>query len=337
MTRVDIIGMIVLVLALLPPASAQTSPTTPPLTGSAALGDWRSDAPGMRRRIAPSDLPPPYASASASNPARIVAGSAAARPLVPAGFTIEPFARGLDQPRVIRVAPNGDIFIAETSAGRVRVLRARDGATRADSSAVFADELELPFGIAFHPPGADPQWLYVANNNSVVRFPYRSGDLTPRGPAQTVVGRLSRSSGGHSTRDIAFSADGRRMFVSVGSGSNVAGGLPSRTPDEIRAWEAQHGLGAIWGGEAERADVLVFDPDGRNGRIFATGIRNCVGLATQPQTGDLWCATNERDGLGDDLVPDYLTRVRDRAFYGWPWFYIGDHEEPRHKGARPIW
>jgi glucose/arabinose dehydrogenase len=150
-----------------------------------------------------------------------------------------------------------------------------------------------------------------------------------------VVARLAETTGGHSTRDLAFSSDGKRMFVSVGSGSNVAEGLARRSPDEIGRWEAEHGLGAAWGGETNRADVLVFDPDGKNGAVFAAGIRNCVGLAVQPQTGALWCSTNERDGLGDDLVPDYVTRVREHGFYGWPWWYIGDHEEPRHPGERP--
>jgi glucose/arabinose dehydrogenase len=125
------------------------------------------------------------------------------------------------------------------------------------------------------------------------------------------------------------------LFVSVGSATNVGQSMGKRNAAAIAQWEAQHGLGSAWGDETDRADVLVFDPDGGNRRTYATGIRNCVGLAVHPLTGDLWCSTNERDGLGDDLVPDYVTRVRDGAFYGWPWYYLGTHEDPRHRGARP--
>ena len=213
--------------------------------------------------------------------AAIVERSAQPRLHVPDGFTVREFASGLEGPRVVRVAPNGDIFVAETRAGRIRSLRADDGAERPTTNAIFADELDQPFGIAFYPP-SDPRWVYVASINSVVRFPYRAGDLQARGPAEVVVPPLSESTAGHSTRDIAFSSDGTRMFVSVGSASNVAEDLPEMNADEIRQWETQHGLGAAWGYESRRADVLVFDPDGRNGRIFATGIRNCVGLAVHP-------------------------------------------------------
>jgi glucose/arabinose dehydrogenase len=122
------------------------------------------------------------------------------------------------------------------------------------------------------------------------------------------------------------------MFVSVGSGSNDAEGLSKRPP---AGWVASYPLGAAWGSEAGRANVLEFDPDGRNRRVFATGIRNCVSMAIEPETGNLWCATNESDGLGDNLPPDYATRVREGGFYGWPWYYIGNHEDPRHTGARP--
>jgi hypothetical protein len=169
-----------------------------------------------------------------------------------------------------------------------------------------------------------------------VRFAYHPDDMQAVGAAEIVVAKLADSVSGHSTRDIVFSADGSRLLVSVGSGSNVAEGEPRKTPAEIRDWEAAHGLGAAWAGEANRADVLVFDVAGKApARIFATGIRNCVGLAVQPNTGDLWCTTNERDGLGDDLVPDYTTRVHEGAFYGWPWYYLGSHEDPRHAGERP--
>jgi glucose/arabinose dehydrogenase len=316
-------------------AQAQTPPSAAPLTGAAAFGDWRGDAPGVWRHIGAGDLPPPYATPSARNSVRVVRAPPNAALKVPPGFTVERFAGGLQRPRIVRVAPNGDVFVAETAAGRIRVLHPADDGKAPARTDLFASGLDDPFGIAFYPPGPAPQWVYVAETNAVVRFAYQDGDLVARGTPETVVARLAETTGGHSTRDIAFSSDGKRMFVSVGSGSNVADGLARRAPDEIGRWEAAHGLGAAWGGETNRADVLVFDPAGGNTSVFATGIRNCVGLAVQPATGALWCSTNERDGLGDDLVPDYVTRVREHAFYGWPWWYIGDHEDPRHPGARP--
>jgi glucose/arabinose dehydrogenase len=302
-----------------------------PLTGNAAFGDWRSDKPGVSRLITPEDLPKPGATPSSANMSHMVARPADAMPQVPAGFKIGLFAEGLSGPRQMRVAPNGDIFIAETRAGRIRVLRAADGEAKPAANEIYAAGLNEPFGVAFF-PGDDPKWVYVANTDSVVRFPYHAGDLTASGKPKTVVAELP-SGGGHSTRDIAFSRDGKRMLISVGSRSNDAEGLRSQV-EGLQAWIGSHLFGAAWGGETDRADVLTFDPDGKRLGIFATGIRNCVGLAVHPATGDLYCSTNERDGLGDNLVPDYVTRVREGAFYGWPWFYIGDNQDPRHAGER---
>jgi glucose/arabinose dehydrogenase len=233
---------------------------------------------------------------------------------VPPGFRADVFAHDLLGPRLLRVSPSGDLFVAESQAGRVRVVRAEDGARAAASESIFASGLDRPFGIAFYPPGHDPKWVYVAETNTVVRFPYADGDMTARGEAQTLVPSLTDPQGGHWTRDVAFSLDGKQMFISVGSESNVAEGDAD---------------------ERDRADVLVFDSEGRDKQVFASGIRNCVGLAVHALTGDLWCSTNERDGLGDDLVPDYITRVRRNGFYGWPWFYLGNHPDPRHAGERP--
>ncbi len=303
-------------------------------SGKSAFGDFRTDQPGVKRHISVADLPAPFATPSVRNGPEVVDRPAGALPSVPPGFTVDLFATGLNEPRAMRVAPNGDVFLSESAAGRVRALRLQDGAKSPVQNEVFAQGLDHPFGIAFYPPGAEPRWVYVATTDSVVRFPYANGDLHAQGPAQFVVPKLSGDDG-HWTRDIAFSPDGARMFVSVGSGSNVAEGMPLRPPVETRAWEQSHGLGAAWGEEEWRADVLVFTPEGKDKRSFATGIRNCVGLAVCPQTGDLWCSTNERDGLGDDLVPDYVTRVREGAFYGWPWLYLGDHVDPRHPAQRP--
>jgi hypothetical protein len=236
----------------------------------------------------------------------------------------------------MRVAPNGDIFVAETNRNRIRVLRAADGAWSPSVNQVFVEGLDRPFGIAFYPSNSSPEWIYIANNNSIVRFPYQNGDLKVRGGRQLIVARLSGSHGGHTTRDIAFSRDDKRMFISVGSGSNVAEGMSRMSSDAIHRWEAEHGRGAAWDGEASRADILVTDPDGHDPlRTFATGIRNGVGLAVNPETGQLWTSTNERDSLGDDLVPDYITRVREGGFYGWPWYYLGNHEDPSLAGQRP--
>jgi glucose/arabinose dehydrogenase len=296
-------------------------------TGAAAFGDWRADAPGVRRLITPADLPPPFATSSAVGRSQRAARTGVDIPKAPAGFTVDLFASGLNIPRVIRAAPNGDIFLAETGAGRVRVFRsdARAGSAQGE---IFADGLQRVYGIAFYPSGSDPKFVYVTTSDSVMRFPYRSGDTKASGPSEKVAS--VPGGGGHWSRDLAFSPDDKTLFVSVGSGSNVDQGAPP--PDQASISEAP--LGASFGDEQRRADVLAFDPDGTHERVYATGIRNCSGVAVQPATGALWCAANERDGLGDNLPPDYATRVAEGAFYGWPWYYLGDHQDPRHKGER---
>ncbi|MDT5263343.1 MAG: hypothetical protein QOC61_2347 [Acidobacteriota bacterium] len=292
-------------------------PATPGrvLAGQGAAGDWTTDAPGVRHRITPADLPKPYATRSVDAGSKLVKRPEGAWPQVPASFKVEEYAAGLATPRLIRTAPNGDLFVAESYAGRVRLLRGAAG--KAETSEVFAADLHQPFGIAFYPPGPDPRYIYIADTDAVLRFPYRSGDLKARGPAETVVpdlpggGRLR--GGGHWTRDITFSLDGKKMFVSVGSLTNVY--------EDANAQEER------------RADILEYNPDGTGFRLYATGIRNAVGIAVNPLTGDLWASVNERDGLGDDLVPDYVTRVREGGFYGWPWYYTGPNQDPRHPGA----
>jgi glucose/arabinose dehydrogenase len=299
-------------------------------------GDWENDAPGVIHRVVVADLPRPFATTSAGNSPKTVDQPPGATLSVPAGFQIRQLASGLGGPRLMRTAPNGDIFIAETRSGRIRVIRLTASGDALAENQVFATDLDGPFGIAFYPLTGEPRWIYVGELNAVVRFPYRSGDLKATGPKETVIERLADSTGGHTTRDVAFSLDGSRLFISVGSGSNVAEGMRTKTPDEIREWETAHAPGAAWGYEANRANILETNPDGTAGlKIFAMGIRNAVGIAVQPATGQLWCSTNERDGLGDDLVPDYVTRVREGAFYGWPWYYMGNHEDPRHAGDRP--
>jgi glucose/arabinose dehydrogenase len=280
------------------------------------MGDWSTDAPGVRRKLTPADLPAPYATRSADNSATIVARPAGAKPKVPEGFVVELLTGDVRRPRMIRTAPNGDIFVVESETGRVKVVRGADRDGGPERVEVFATGLRQPFGIGFHPPAA-PRWVYVANTDSVVRFPYKDGDLKATGAAETVVDTLSGGGrlrgGGHWTRDVVFSNDGAKMYVSVGSRSNVS--------DDAS--------------EARRARIFEYTPDGKNERVFATGIRNPVGLAVHPVTNDVWTSVNERDELGDHVVPDYITRVRDGGFYGWPWYYIGANQDPRHRGKHP--
>jgi glucose/arabinose dehydrogenase len=288
------------------------------LTGKDALGDWTTDAPGVRRKITVDDLARPYDTPSANNHPRIVARPEGAWPQAPAGFEVTEFAKDLTQPRVIVRAPNSDLFVAESRANRIRVLRDADGDGKPEVNEIFATDLNRPFGIAFHPVGLEPKYVYVGNTDSVVRFPYKSGDTKASAGAETIVkdipsGDESVGGGGHWTRDLEFSPDGATLYVAVGSRSNV--------DDDNR--------------ENRRAMILAFDPDGKNERVFAYGIRNPVGLATHPMTHQLWTSVNERDGLGDNLVPDYITSVEEGGFYGWPWYYVGPNYDPRHEGKHP--
>ncbi len=318
------------------PGAVNLAPSATPEAIAADPGSWLKDSPGAGHATRPESLPAPFATVSAANNHTTVTQPVGQKLAVPPGFTVGLFASGFAGPRLLRTAPNGDIFVAETRFGKIRVLRAAKGATAATANEVFVEGLRNPFGLAFYPAGPSPQWVYVGTLNAILRFPYRSGDMKARGPAEIVVPQLAETTGGHSTRDVVFSPDGRRMVIAIGSGSNVAEGLTVKTPAEIRAWESQYGFGAAWGAEAMRAGLLETDPEGRRPlRLFATGIRNPVGLAVNPANGEIWTTTNERDGLGDDLVPDYVTRVREGGFYGWPWYYIGNHEDPRHAGARP--
>ncbi len=298
--------------------------------------DWRHQEPGRSYLIRPGDLPAPYASRLGRNFPFIVSRPDNAELKVPAGFTVSLVARDLNGPRLLQVAPNGDIFITETRAGRVRALRLKDGRGLPVADEVFAEKLDRPYGLSFFPSGDNPQWLYVATSNSVLRIPYRRGDLKAAGSRETVVPVIAKSRGGHGLRSLAFSLDDRRMFIGVGSGSNAGEGLSRKTPAEAADWEARHGLGVAWDTDFNRACILVTDPLGRTPlQVYATGLRNPTGLAVHPVTGDVFTAVNERDSLGDDLVPDFITRVREGGFYGWPWYYMGRYEDPRHVGERP--
>jgi glucose/arabinose dehydrogenase len=298
------------------PAPADTS--TLKLKAPAPIApftDFRYEKPGTVRRISVKDLPQPYATQSADNGPELVSRPDSAWPVAPAGFNVQLYATGLDNPRLLRTAPNGDVFLAESDSGRIRVFRGMTNDGKPEQSAIYTSGLKRPYGLAFYPPGPDPQWLYVGSTNDLVRFPYHAGDLKASGAPEHVANLPGPS--GHWTRAVEFSQDGKKLFVAVGSGSNVDD--PDTTPRETN-----------------RADILVCDPASCNLRVYASGIRNAGGgIAVNPQTGELWCSVNERDGLGDNLVPDYITHVQEGGFYGWPWWYMGGYQDPRHKGKHP--
>jgi glucose/arabinose dehydrogenase len=287
------------------------------LAAQSARSDFRHEQPGAKYRITVADLPAPLATRHVDNPPTVVPRPQGATPKTLPGYTVAEYATGLENPRLIRTAPNGDLFVAESKPGLVKVVRSAGGKA---SIEVFASGFNRPFGIAFYPPGPNPTHVYVGNTDSVVRFPYQTGDLKARGPQEMIVSDLPSGGqvrgGGHWTRDIAFSPDAKKMYVSVGSQSNV---------DDVDNNPV----------EKDRATILEFNPDGTGRRVFVSGIRNAVSIAFHPQNARLWASVNERDGLGDHLVPDYITQVEDGDFFGWPWFYMGGNQDPRHQGKHP--
>lgn len=309
-----------LIVASLPFASCSLHSQQPVLTGKDAFTDYTQQKPGVRRHLTVADLPAPHPEESVDNGAKMVPRPEGAWPQAPAGFKVTLYAQGFKEPRLIRTAPNGDLFLADSHGDKIMVLRGVGADGKAQQMTTFATGLNLPFGIAFYPSGPHPKWVYVGNTASVVRLPYKSGDMVATGAAETIVAQLpgfaQLRGGGHWTRDIVFTPDGKHMLVSVGSGSNV---------DDMDTHP----------NENHRADVLEFSPDGKFEKVYASGIRNCVGEAINPITGSLWCSVNERDGLGDNLVPDYITSVKEDGFYGWPWWYMGGHQDPRHEGKHP--
>ena len=315
--------------------AAPATATAPKAAGGDKAGAWTEDKPGDLHHITVANLVQPFASESAGNGPKVAARPDGALPAVPKGFKVTTFAPDTGKARLALRAPNGDILLADTGKGQITILRAKGGGEKADSSSVFASGLSRPYGMALWPSGANPKYLYVANVNSVVRIPYAPGDLKAKGEPETIVDKLSDTTGGHTTRTLAFSKDDKTLFVSVGSATNIASGIGNKPPLALPEWEKRHGLGGAWAEETDRATVLAFDADGKNRRNFANGLRNCVGMLVHPDSGDLYCSVNERDELGDNLPPDYVTRVKQGGFYGWPWYYLGDHEDPRLKGIRP--
>jgi glucose/arabinose dehydrogenase len=303
------------------------------ITGKAAFADWSQERPGVRRKITIADLPEPKPEEDVSNQPKVAARPPGAWPLAPAGFKVTLYAGGdappmqnsemrekmhpstgtFTIPRVIRTAPNGDLFLADSGAGTILVLRGVGPDGKAAQIEKFATGLDHPFGIAFY-PASNPKYVYVGNATTVQRIPYHTGDLHASGAPETIVpdlpGYAQLTGGGHWTRDVVFTKDGQHMLVSVGSGSNVDD--PDTHPREFH-----------------RADILEYTPAGKFIKVYAYGIRNCVGEAINPVTGQLWCSTNERDDLGNNLVPDYVTSIKEGGFYGWPWYYMGGHRDPR--------
>jgi glucose/arabinose dehydrogenase len=249
-------------------------------------------------------LPPPFATRSSGNGPRHEQPPAGFLPTVPTGFRINIFATSFKVPRWLAVAPNGDIFVADMGANEIDVLRDPQNTGGAQQREVFVSGLVRPFGIAFH-----DDYIYLGGMKELVRVHYDPKTSKRTGELEHL---LDLPPGGHDTRTVAFSADGKHVFVAVGSNSNINVGE-----------------------EPIRAAITICDPDGKNARQYATGLRNPVGLGIEPKTGQLWTSVNERDELGDDLPPDYFTSVKDGGFYGWPYSYIGDNVDSRVKPQRP--
>ena len=308
-------------------------PAQQTITGEAAFADWNQQQPGVRRKITVADLPVPKPAEAVNNTPQLIPKPADAWPVAPKGFKVTLYAGGdaapmqradnkenmarssgtFTMPRLLRTAPNGDLFLSDSGAGTIFILRGVKADGKAAHLETFATGLDHPFGIAFY-PAKDPRYVYVGNATTVQRIPYHSGDLKATGAPETIVpdipGYAQLTGGGHWTRDVVFTQDGQHMLVSVGSGSNIDD--PDTHPKEFH-----------------RADVLEYTPEGKFVEVYASGIRNCVGEAINPATGQLWCSTNERDNLGNHLVPDYVTSVKEGGFYGWPWYYMGSHQDPR--------
>ena len=279
------------------------------LTGQAAYGDFTKDAPGVWRMITAADLPKAYDTQSSRNVSTLAPRPAGAAPQALPGFTVTPVLTGLKAPRVMKAAPNGDIFVSDIGAGTIRIIRA--GTESGATPLTFAEGLDRPFGVAFYPPGPNPRFVYVGTTKQIMRFPYATGDVKASAPAEVIVANIP--DGGHFTRDVLFSNDGKKMFVAIGSGTNIQ----EKGPEN----------------EVGRANVIEFNPDGSGRQVYASGLRNPVSIAFDPKSGGLWACVNERDLLGDNLPPDYVTSVKQGAFYGWPYYYIGNHPDSRPQGG----
>ena len=266
-------------------------------------------------------LPAPFTTPSARNTSKVIGWPKSKMPTPAPGFEVSLFAENFDNPRQAYVLPNGDILVVEAtrewpgradrpdkSANRITLFRDTNGDGKPDIRETFLTGLNMPHGMTVL-----GNWFYVGNTNGVVRYPYRTGQTKIEGKGETI---LDLPVDGHYTRNLLADPSGKKLYVAVGSASNV---------DEENVWEK----------DQRRAGILEINPDGSGMRIFANGLRNPVGMDWEPQTKTLWTVVNERDLLGDELVPDYLTSVKEGAFYGWPFSYFGQNEDPRKKGQRP--
>jgi glucose/arabinose dehydrogenase len=262
--------------------------------------------PGLRAQMTNGqkpDLPPPFASKSATNPAQEGKPPQGFLPTVPEGFKINIFASDFKGPRWMVLAPNGDVFLADTAGGKVVVLRDPQHTGSAQQE-VFVSGLREPYGIVFH-----DDYMYVGDTDALLRFKYDPKTSQRQGEAEHL---MDLPTGGHSTRSLSMAPDGKHLLVGIGSKSNI----------DVES-------------DTRRAAITICDFDGKNARLYATGIRNPTGIGLEPTTGVLWTSVNERDGMGNDLPPDYFTSVKDGGFYGWPYSYIGNNVDPRVKPQKP--
>lgn len=269
-----------------------------------------------QKGIPPTNLPEPFATADITKNSRVIGWPEGKTPVAPAGFVVTKYADKLNSPRWFYVTPDGDLLVSESQTNRRRsandiiLFRDTNGDGLPDLRQTFMKGLNQPLGMLVM-----NGWFYVGNTDGLYRYPYKPGQLEITDKGEKILELPAGGYNNHWTRNVIPNADGTKLYVTVGSGSNVG----------------EHGMD----NEKRRADILEINPDGTGERIFAGGIRNPVGLAWEPVTKALWTAVNERDNLGDDLVPDYLTSVKDGGFYGWPFAYFGAHEDPRRKGERP--
>lgn len=266
------------------------------------LAQASREATPQRYQIRVGELAAPYATPSADNGPRVTPRNGAPLYTAP-GFRVDAWVTGLNRPRRMAVAPNGDVFVSESYDGRVILLRPQKNG--APAKYTFATGLRQPYGIAFYPSGSSPKFIYIAHTDGVYRYPYRNGDVRVQDDGEKLFDLPGGGYNQHWTRNLIFSLEGRRMYVTVGSASNAS---PEPSP---------------------RASIIEVKPDGTGRSIYGSGLRNPVGLAFHPITGELWTAVNERDNLGNEIVPDYATHVRRGGFYGWPYAYIGNHLDPR--------
>jgi glucose/arabinose dehydrogenase len=266
-------------------------------------------------------MPQPFATPSARNNSTVIGWPKGKTPVAAPGFEVSLFAENLDNPRQAYVLPNKDILVVEAirewpgradrpekSANRITLFRDTNGDGRPDVREIFLTGLNMPHGMLLV-----GDWFYVGNTDGVVRYRYRAGQTKIDGKGEKI---LDLPAGGHYTRNLTADPSGKKIYVAVGSASNV---------DEENGWEK----------DQRRAGILEINPDGSGMKIFAKGLRNAVGMDWEPKSKVLWTVVNERDLLGDDLVPDYLTGVKENGFYGWPYSYFGQIEDPRKKGQRP--